>query len=243
MPIRPGGFDDDAAQMRVARFRDAAAPGPLAARILARDGPAVAHQLSRFGKARELADFGDDRHRRDQRDPAQRLQRFDHGAHAGRRRRRRPRRWRPRVARCDRPHDRLRGGSPAASPLAPRAQSARRSSPTPGGPASRPSSRSAGAGHAATETCPTDGAPAVDPSSPLPGRAPDRAALRAPRRAPTPASSRPRDNSARASARRAGPSSPDRPAFTGTNVGATTSHVTPSAVNCQYTTYPVGPAS
>src|SRR6202162_2190200 len=33
------------------------------------------------------------------------------------------------------------------------------------------------------------------------------------------------------------------PALVGTNVGATTSHGTPSAVSCQYTTYPVGPAS
>ena len=33
------------------------------------------------------------------------------------------------------------------------------------------------------------------------------------------------------------------PDFTGTRLGATTSHFTPSAVNCQYKTYPVGPAS
>ena len=177
---------------------------------LARHGPAVAHQLSGFGKARELADLRDDRHRRDQRDPAQRLQRFDHGAH--------PRRRgvdggvdrASRAARCDRPHAPPRGGSPAASPLARRGQSGRRSSPTRGGPASTPSSRSAVGGHAATETCPTDGARAVDPSWRPPARGRDRAALRAPRRAPTPASSRRRDNCARVSARRDGPSSPDR---------------------------------
>ncbi len=33
------------------------------------------------------------------------------------------------------------------------------------------------------------------------------------------------------------------PALTGTKLGATTSHFTPSAVSCQYSTYPVGPAS
>jgi hypothetical protein len=32
-------------------------------------------------------------------------------------------------------------------------------------------------------------------------------------------------------------------ALPGTNVGATTSHATPRALNCQYNTYPVGPAS
>src|ERR687897_900413 len=57
VPIGPGRLDDDATEMRVARFRDSAAPRPLATRILARDGPAVAHQLSRFRKARELADL------------------------------------------------------------------------------------------------------------------------------------------------------------------------------------------
>jgi hypothetical protein len=55
--IGPGRFDDDTTQMRVARFRNAAAPRPVAARILARHGTAVAHQLSWFGKAREFADL------------------------------------------------------------------------------------------------------------------------------------------------------------------------------------------
>ena len=43
--IAPCRFDDDSSQMRVARFGDAPAPGPLAAGILAGHSTAVSHQL------------------------------------------------------------------------------------------------------------------------------------------------------------------------------------------------------
>lgn len=38
-------FDDDSSQVRVARFGDASAPGPLAAGMFAGRGAAVTHQL------------------------------------------------------------------------------------------------------------------------------------------------------------------------------------------------------
>ena len=244
VPIGPGRFDDDATEMGIARFGNPAAPGPRR-----RSNP-----RSRRPRCSPSA-VGVWQSARARRLP---------------RRSSRPRPARSRAAPAAPRSPRACAPAPSAPPssiarssrvdaighvldlvevvqqrrlLRRRAQSGPRSSPTRGAPASTPSSPSAAAGHAATEICPSDGARAVDPSSPPPGRAPDPAALRAPRRAPTPASSRPRDNSAPASARRAGPSSRDRPALTGTNVGATTSHVTPSAVSCQYTTYPVGPAS
>ena len=69
--IGPGGFDDDAPKMRVARFGNPAAPGPRAAGILACNGTAVAHELSRLRKTREFPDLRRDRHRRDEGDPAQ----------------------------------------------------------------------------------------------------------------------------------------------------------------------------
>ena len=54
---------------------------PHSTGMLARDGAAVAHQLSRPRKARELAEFRDDRHRRDLRNAAQRLERRDYRSH------------------------------------------------------------------------------------------------------------------------------------------------------------------
>src|SRR3979490_1355218 len=53
--IAPCRFDDDSSQMRVARFGDAPAPGPLSAGILAGHSTAVSHQLPSTVEAGHLA--------------------------------------------------------------------------------------------------------------------------------------------------------------------------------------------
>src|SRR5258708_10644071 len=55
--IRPRGFDDDASEMRVARFRDRAPAGARPPAIFTRDPPTVAHQLPWSAKPPELAAF------------------------------------------------------------------------------------------------------------------------------------------------------------------------------------------
>ena len=71
--IAPRRFDDDSSQMRVARFGDAPAPGPLAAGILAGHSTAVSHQLPSTVEAGHLAQLGRDGHSRDICDTAQGL--------------------------------------------------------------------------------------------------------------------------------------------------------------------------
>jgi hypothetical protein len=92
------------------------------------------------------------------------------------------------------------------------------------------------AGHAAIETYSTDAVLEVHPSWPLLGREPDPAMLREPHPAPTPALALLPDNSAPASKHPADPVFTRSPAFTGTKVGATTSHFAPVLVSCQYST-------
>src|SRR5437867_5846697 len=53
------GFDQNAARMAVARLRDAAEPAPVAARVLTRREPEIAHELARIIEAGEVAEFGD----------------------------------------------------------------------------------------------------------------------------------------------------------------------------------------
>src|SRR5882672_2204596 len=58
--VRPGRFDEDAAQVRIARLGDGSALHPLAARVLAGDCSCVSHQLPWLGEAGELPHFGHD---------------------------------------------------------------------------------------------------------------------------------------------------------------------------------------
>src|SRR5688572_31024200 len=55
--IVPGGFDQDAAEMRIASFGDAALPPRGAARMLRRDEADVGHQPRGRGKAPRIAEF------------------------------------------------------------------------------------------------------------------------------------------------------------------------------------------
>lgn len=55
-------FDDDSAQVRVAGFRNASAPGPLPARVLAGHGTAIAHQLPGDLETGHLTQLGGDSH-------------------------------------------------------------------------------------------------------------------------------------------------------------------------------------
>ena len=82
--VRPGRFNHDAPQVRIAGLGNAAAADPVTAGVLAGHRAAVAHQLPGPAKARDLAEFGHDRGRRYLRDSAQRLQRGDHRPHRGR---------------------------------------------------------------------------------------------------------------------------------------------------------------
>jgi hypothetical protein len=84
--IGPGGFDNDASQKRVAGLGDGAPPFSFATGVFAGNQATVSHQLSGFGEARDLSQFGDDTHRRDLRNASQSLQGFDHRAHRGRHR-------------------------------------------------------------------------------------------------------------------------------------------------------------
>ena len=63
--IAPRCFDDDSSPVRVASFGDASASGSLAAGVFAGHSAAIAHQLPRAVKARDLPQFSGDRHRRD----------------------------------------------------------------------------------------------------------------------------------------------------------------------------------
>ena len=84
--VGPGRLDDHSSEMCVTGLRDATAITTLPTGVLAGDQPAVAHQLSGFGEARDLAEFRHDRHRRHFRNASKGLQCFDHRAHAWRRR-------------------------------------------------------------------------------------------------------------------------------------------------------------
>src|SRR5882762_9568084 len=86
VPIGPGRFDHDPAQVRVAGFADRTALDPRPARVLSRSDAAVAHQLPRLRKARQFPDLGHDRYCADLGDSAQALQRLDHCTHLHRQR-------------------------------------------------------------------------------------------------------------------------------------------------------------
>src|SRR5207253_9313213 len=62
VPISPGRFHHDAPQVGVAGLADRPAADALAARVLARDRPRVAHELALMLKARQLPHLGHDRH-------------------------------------------------------------------------------------------------------------------------------------------------------------------------------------
>ncbi len=79
--VGPGRFDHDPAQVRVAGFADAAAMHARPARVLPRHCTAVAHQLPRMLKARQLAHLRHDRHRADLGNAAQALQCLDDRTH------------------------------------------------------------------------------------------------------------------------------------------------------------------
>src|SRR5271168_2242118 len=76
--IAPGYFDNDSSQVRVAGFRDASSPDPLATGVLAGHSAAITHQLPSTVKAGYLAQLGCDGHSRDICDAAQCLQIVDH---------------------------------------------------------------------------------------------------------------------------------------------------------------------
>src|SRR5881628_2779088 len=57
-----GRLHQDAAQVGIARLGDGPTPRLGPARVLARYGSAVAHELAGVREAGELADLGDDRH-------------------------------------------------------------------------------------------------------------------------------------------------------------------------------------
>ena len=76
--IRPRGFREQASRVRIARLGDPAASDTRPARVLRRDEAEVRHQLRGMREPSNVADLGDETHRRDKRDPAQRLERVDH---------------------------------------------------------------------------------------------------------------------------------------------------------------------
>src|ERR1700680_1092512 len=63
--IGPRCLDDHTSEMGVTSLGDASAKTTLATGVLARHEAAVAHQLPGFREARDLSQFGHDRHRRD----------------------------------------------------------------------------------------------------------------------------------------------------------------------------------
>src|SRR5271163_901195 len=69
--IAPGCFDNDSSQVRVAGFRDASTPDPLATGVLAGHSTAITHQLPSTVKAGYLAQLGCNGHGRDICDTAQ----------------------------------------------------------------------------------------------------------------------------------------------------------------------------
>ena len=71
--VAPCRLDQQPAGSSVAGLGDAAASDTGAARIFGRDQSEIGHKLARIGKAREIAQFGDQRRRIDQRHAAHRL--------------------------------------------------------------------------------------------------------------------------------------------------------------------------
>ena len=63
--IRPCGFREQASDMRVARFRDAAASDTRPTGVFRRDEPEIRHELARMPEARQVAEFRDEGDRRD----------------------------------------------------------------------------------------------------------------------------------------------------------------------------------
>ena len=80
MPIVPGGFDEDAAQMGIAGFGDRAAHLPGAAGVFGRHQPDEAHHARGGGKAARIAEFGGDGQRGEVVDAAETAQAFNAGA-------------------------------------------------------------------------------------------------------------------------------------------------------------------
>src|SRR5439155_13972901 len=78
MTIGLGRFDQHSARVAVAGLRDPAEPTPLAARVLTRGEPEVAHELARGVEAGEVAEFGDRGDGHGELHAAERLQGFDH---------------------------------------------------------------------------------------------------------------------------------------------------------------------
>ena len=79
-------FYEQSPCVRIARLRDPSASNTGPARVLRRDQAEVRHQLAGMREPSNVADFGDEAHRRDKRDPAQGLQRLHHRRPAPRRR-------------------------------------------------------------------------------------------------------------------------------------------------------------
>src|SRR5215471_4381254 len=78
MPIAPTGFDQDAPRPTIAGLGDAAAVDGVSCGAFARYQTEIPHQLARALKARQIADLGQHRHRRNEIYPAHRLQGCDH---------------------------------------------------------------------------------------------------------------------------------------------------------------------
>src|SRR6202034_2349184 len=81
MSIGPGRLHHNPAQVRITGLANGPATHALPARVLARDGAGVGHQLARVFEARELTHLGHDRNGTDLCDPTQALQGIDHRAH------------------------------------------------------------------------------------------------------------------------------------------------------------------
>ena len=79
MAILPGGFDEHAAQMRIARFGDRAARLFGATGVFGGDESGEGHQTGRSGKAARVAEFGGDGERGEIVDAAEAAQPFDAG--------------------------------------------------------------------------------------------------------------------------------------------------------------------
>ncbi len=77
-PIGPGRLDQDSTDMAIARFGDGALASPIPAGGFRGDQAQIGHQGARRVKAGNIAQFGDNRHRRDQGDAPQGHQAFNH---------------------------------------------------------------------------------------------------------------------------------------------------------------------
>ena len=180
--IAPRRFAQQPAEMRVAGLGDAP---PLvlagtAGRELARHRAAVAHQLARMREARELPDLGDHADGRHLAHAAQSLQRLHHRANLLRRRLHRL------IDRGIQPLDALLAVQHLVQVLASTTLERRPLQPQSGQPRPMPRRprlhpRPAGADRGGAETSAVDAARASHRSSRPGGRAPDRAAPRAPR--------------------------------------------------------------